>query len=234
MYEYSWRYLDRNSKIMKNLSHIIRPGSEPNTCNSLPPHYLSDWFYSLRDLISLKSKINLVRTPDGAYYVWGTKPSWLMSFSKPFAAYCENHTKHTKTLCWRKAEFQLQQVVNIVAYRPAAEEWLHKQRPFLGNGSVNTFPLLGSRFLTMQQLEATTKGLFFLCGPWRDVISKGRTYLRVQFCTGGCEDRSWKHEAEESTLLEAVARERLVKTQHALKGSAGAVVICELWRCNCL
>jgi hypothetical protein len=35
-------------------------------------------------------------------------------------------------------------------------------------------------------------------------------------------------EAEESPLLEAVARERLVKTQQAGKGLTGAVVICEL------
>jgi hypothetical protein len=38
------------------------------------------------------------------------------------------------------------------------------------------------------------------------------------------------HEAEESPLLEAVARERLVKTQPAVKGLADNVVICELWR----
>jgi hypothetical protein len=37
-------------------------------------------------------------------------------------------------------------------------------------------------------------------------------------------------EAEESPLLEAVAREGLVKTQQAGKGLADAVVICELWR----
>jgi hypothetical protein len=37
-------------------------------------------------------------------------------------------------------------------------------------------------------------------------------------------------EAEESPLLEAVAKERLVKIQQAGKGLAGAVVICELWR----
>jgi hypothetical protein len=37
-------------------------------------------------------------------------------------------------------------------------------------------------------------------------------------------------EAEESPLLEAVAKERLVKTQQAVKGLVGAVVICELWR----
>jgi hypothetical protein len=37
-------------------------------------------------------------------------------------------------------------------------------------------------------------------------------------------------EDEESQLLEAVARERLVKTLQAKKGLVGAVVICELWR----
>jgi hypothetical protein len=37
-------------------------------------------------------------------------------------------------------------------------------------------------------------------------------------------------EAEESSLSEAVARERLVKTQQAGKGLANAVVICKVWR----
>jgi hypothetical protein len=37
-------------------------------------------------------------------------------------------------------------------------------------------------------------------------------------------------EAVETPLLEAVARERLAKTQQAGKGLAGAVVIFELWR----
>jgi hypothetical protein len=36
--------------------------------------------------------------------------------------------------------------------------------------------------------------------------------------------------AEESPLLEAVAKEGLVKTQQARKGLEGAVVICVLWR----
>jgi hypothetical protein len=35
---------------------------------------------------------------------------------------------------------------------------------------------------------------------------------------------------QQSPLLEAVARERLAKTQQAGKGVAVAVVICELWR----
>jgi hypothetical protein len=37
-------------------------------------------------------------------------------------------------------------------------------------------------------------------------------------------------EAEESPLLEAVASERLVKTEQAGKSLAFAVVICEMWR----
>jgi hypothetical protein len=37
-------------------------------------------------------------------------------------------------------------------------------------------------------------------------------------------------EAEESPLLEVVAGKRLVKTQQAGKGLAGAVMICELWK----
>jgi hypothetical protein len=37
---------------------------------------------------------------------------------------------------------------------------------------------------------------------------------------------AWTQETGESPLLEAVAWKRLVKTQHAGKGLAGAVVIC--------
>jgi hypothetical protein len=37
-------------------------------------------------------------------------------------------------------------------------------------------------------------------------------------------------EAEEPSLLEAVTRERLVKTQQAGKGLAFAVEICNFWR----
>jgi hypothetical protein len=51
-----------------------------------------------------------------------------------------------------------------------------------------------------------------------------------KFCTGGCEDRIRGRESEESSLLEAAARKQLVKTQQAGKGSAGAVVICKVWR----
>jgi hypothetical protein len=45
-----------------------------------------------------------------------------------------------------------------------------------------------------------------------------------------CEERTSSCEAEESPLLETIARKWLVKTQQAGKGLAVAVVICELWR----
>jgi hypothetical protein len=54
--------------------------------------------------------------------------------------------------------------------------------------------------------------------------------VQSEFCAGGCKGRTWEREAEESLLLYAVDRERLVKTQQAGKGLASAVVICELWR----
>jgi hypothetical protein len=44
--------------------------------------------------------------------------------------------------------------------------------------------------------------------------SLGVSHLRAEFCRGGCEDA---REPEESSLLEAVARERLMKRQHAGK-----------------
>jgi hypothetical protein len=43
----------------------------------------------------------------------------------------------------------------------------------------------------------------------------------VVFYTGGYEESTWAHEAEEFPLLEAVARERLVKTEQAGKGLSG-------------
>jgi hypothetical protein len=43
-------------------------------------------------------------------------------------------------------------------------------------------------------------------------------------------ERTRACEAEESPLLEAVDRERLVKTEQAGKDFAGAVMICEVWR----
>jgi hypothetical protein len=46
---------------------------------------------------------------------------------------------------------------------------------------------------------------------------------------GGYDKRTYERKAEESLLLETIARERLVKTQQAGESLACAVVICELW-----
>jgi hypothetical protein len=53
--------------------------------------------------------------------------------------------------------------------------------------------------------------------------------LIVQFFTGGCDKRTSAREVE-SPLLDAVARERLVKIQQAGKDLGAAGVICEMWR----
>jgi hypothetical protein len=54
--------------------------------------------------------------------------------------------------------------------------------------------------------------------------------VTAEFCTNGCDKRAPAREAEESPLLEAVARELLVKTQQAGKCLASAVVNCKVWR----
>jgi hypothetical protein len=53
--------------------------------------------------------------------------------------------------------------------------------------------------------------------------------LIAEFCTGGCEERTRAREAEESELLETVAREWLMRNNRLIKGIGGAVMICELW-----
>jgi hypothetical protein len=94
--------------------------------------------------------------------------------------------------------------------------------PFRGNGSVNTFP----RKLLMQQLSCNNgKGMFL---RWSVLRCNNQGTKSVLYEV--CEERSWAREAEESPLLEAVVRERLVKKQQAGKGLACGVLICELRR----
>jgi hypothetical protein len=52
--------------------------------------------------------------------------------------------------------------------------WADIPDPFLGNGSVNIFPLLGSRFLIKQQLGCNNGNGVFLHGPCQGVISGTR------------------------------------------------------------
>jgi hypothetical protein len=115
---------------------------------------------------------------------------------------------------------------HTVAYRPVAKQWLCKQRPLLGNSSVDTFLLLGSRFLIMQQLVYNNGNRVISLWSMPRCYKQGIKLAEslVEFYTGGCEDRTWVSEAEESPLLEAAAREWPVKTQQAGKCLVGAVV----------
>jgi hypothetical protein len=61
----------------------------------------------------------------------------------------------------------------IMVYRPIAKQGLCKQWLFLGNGSVNTF----LRDEYARNNRATVGNGMFLCGLWRDVISKGQSQL---------------------------------------------------------
>jgi hypothetical protein len=94
--------------------------------------------------------------------------------------------------------------------------WEDIQWPFLGNGSVNTFPLRGSRLPIMKELDynngrAVFSTLSVPSGYKRDEIWSSVSY----FCTGVCEEITSGGKAEESPMLEAVARKRLVKTPQA-------------------
>jgi hypothetical protein len=61
--------------------------------------------------------------------------------------------------------------INNVAYRHVDKQWLRKQRPFLGNGSINTFPLLESRFLNNATVGRNNRRGVFLCGPCKEKFS---------------------------------------------------------------
>jgi hypothetical protein len=90
---------------------------------------------------------------------------------------------------------------------------------------------LGKHVNAATDTKATKEQEYFLCGPCREVITRAVGVMSsAKFCMGGCENRTLARDAEESPLLEAIAREQLVRTQQARKGLAGAVVICELWR----
>jgi hypothetical protein len=113
-----------------------------------------------------------------------------------------------------------------VAYRPVVKNWLCKQRPFLGNGSVNTFP---RQRIARNNRVIVGNGVFSMWSVPR-CYRQGAKSVESQFCTGGCEERTWAREAVEFPILEAVARERLVKTWQTGKMLSGAVVVCKLWR----
>jgi hypothetical protein len=74
--------------------------------------------------------------------------------------------------------------------------------------------LLGSRFLVIQQLDYNNgSGAFSMWSMPKGYKGKGARLQLSRFCMEVCEERTSVHEAEESPLLEAAARKRLVKTQ---------------------
>jgi hypothetical protein len=85
--------------------------------------------------------------------------------------------------------------------------------PFLGNSSVNKFPLLGSSFLIMQQLDYNNATAVF--SMWSVLRSlELMSSLKVQFCTGVCEERT-SAGGRGITIVGAVTRKRLVTdTEH--------------------
>jgi hypothetical protein len=103
---------------------------------------------------------------------------------------------------------------------------VNKQRLFLGNGSVTTFPLVGSCNSTTTAMETGVFSMRYVPRCYERDSSKQRVQLR----DGGQPAMARARETEESPLLEAVARKWLVMRQQARKVFAGAVVIHGLWR----
>jgi thioredoxin-related protein len=67
-------------------------------------HHLLNVFVQLANKRGFTKK-KKVRTSQETYYVSATKSNQLMLFGETVAVYCENHTKHTNTLCKQNAEF---------------------------------------------------------------------------------------------------------------------------------
>jgi hypothetical protein len=99
-------------------------------------------------------------------------------------------------------------------------------KPMLGNGSVNTFPLQRIREWTVLSARAVPRS--YKEDSWGNQVRSVREYSSVGRELPFRKDLST--EAEESPLLEAFTRERLVKTQQTVKDLAGGVMICKVWR----
>jgi hypothetical protein len=83
--------------------------------------------------------------------------------------------------------------VSIVAYRPVARQ----------------------QILTDVTVECNNRKAVFSMWSVPRCCKQGTKSVDREFCTEGCEERAWVREAEEYPLLEAGARERLIRTQEA-------------------
>jgi hypothetical protein len=68
--------------------------------------------------------------------------------------------------------------------------WADIPGPFSGNGSVNTFPLLGSRLLIMQQLDYNNGRAVFSTLSVPRCYNQGTRLELSQLCAGVCEERT--------------------------------------------
>jgi hypothetical protein len=86
---------------------------------------------------------------------------------------------------------------NTVVCTAIAKEWLCKQRLFLGSGLINTFLLLGSRFLIMQQLDYNNgNGMFSV-------------WSMLKYYTQGAKD-SWELSSVQETVKRGLAGGRRI------------------------
>jgi hypothetical protein len=103
-------------------------------------------------------------------------------------------------------------------YKTVSEQRLGKHVPKEMNTHVTVdllwkrgvFCVTHAKMLWARQFEATSP--VELC-KWGSTVVE--LTVDKEFCKGGCGKRTWAQEAEESPLLEAVAREQLLKTLQA-------------------
>jgi hypothetical protein len=134
---------------------------------------------------------------------------------------------------------------NIVAYRPVARQRLRNNATaavtiqLRGKHACTTIELLletvfCTRSMQRSYLEDScqlTEWVVSCKSACEVAASLGVScQLRVEFCTRGCEDRTWAREAEGFLLLEAVAVNGWCRHSRLGKGLARAVVICTVWR----
>jgi hypothetical protein len=87
-------------------------------------------------------------------------------------------------------------MICIVVYKRTARQLLGKKWPFLGNGSVNMFL---RQQIPMQQYSYCWKRGVSTWSVSRCYKQGTKSVVR-EFCTGGCEERTWPREAEDSPV----------------------------------
>jgi hypothetical protein len=90
-------------------------------------------------------------------------------------------------------------LIHIMAYRLVTKRWLCKQRQFLGNGSVNTFPRQRSR--KQQQSSSWMQRVFYVVRAeilWTEQFEQ---WVQLSSVKESVKTESWVREAEESITV---------------------------------